>query len=169
MRCAQPGKAGPNSGRAGSWPPSPAPRTEVESNSTARATTLPTIPGAHGMPRNCSHRRLELGGRETGKPRCARVFLVVAGRQVVAVEPPVLLPREPGCERPAIHAEGDALEQERHFRPDRIAPLQAVAGEDRLQVAPQLLVDDGPVLPPGTIVPCAGVRRGRSGSRAACR
>ena len=71
------------------------------------------------------HRRLELGRGQTAKARGPRVLLAVAGRQVVAVEPPTLLPREPGRQHPPVRAEDDPLEQERHPALAVLEPLLA--------------------------------------------
>ena len=64
------------------------------------------------------------------------MLLVLAGRQVIAVEPAAPLAREPRRERPAARAEDDPLKQKRHFGPRGITALAAIGGEDGLHVVP---------------------------------
>jgi hypothetical protein len=80
-----------------------------------------------------------------GQARRAGVLLVLARRQVVAVQPPALLAREPGGECPAVRAERDALGRERDLSAHGVGPLLAIGSKDGLNVALKLTIDDGRV------------------------
>ena len=75
------------------------------------------------------------------------MLLVLPHRQVVAVETPVLLAREPGRECAAVTALDEPLQQERHPGAGGVAPHPRVFVEDRLGGIPETLLHDGWVLP----------------------
>ena len=71
------------------------------------------------------------------------MLLVLPHRQVVAVEPPVLLTREPGRECAAVTALDEPLQQERHPGAGGVAPHPRVFVEDCLGGVPEILLHDG--------------------------